>query len=72
MESNEIIRNPRSEVTVLRDTDAVAIHISFEVNDQLSKNIIVDTEDLVHSFLSNVTNIEVQGFQPNSKYFVSV
>jgi len=68
MESNENMRNPRNEITVLRDQDSVAIHLSFEVSDQLSENIVSDTEVLVHLFLSNVTySLEVQGFQPSSK-----
>jgi len=68
MESNEHMRNPRSEITVLRDQDSVAIHLSFEVSDQLSENIVLDTEVLVRLFLPNVTySLEVQGFQPSSK-----
>jgi len=72
IESNSNLRNPRSEILtfIAFGSDHIAMHISFETDFQLSKNVTFEIETVINSYLSNntVNNLEVIGFQPSGKY----
>ena len=71
MERRENIRNPRTEIETLKNQDN-GIHLSFEVDVQLTENVLSGIRALVLSYLPNTASysLGVQGFQPSSKFYM--
>jgi len=70
VESNSNLRNPRSEILtfIAFGSNHIAMHISFETDLQLSKNVTFEMEAVINSYLSNNTvNLRVIGFKPSGK-----